>query len=313
MLYLWHKTGYWVVADLRHLQIRHELIIEILRKLFVRLGYVLTTTETYFWYTHLAFWNRDCELFFQSGWQKGAVAQAAVRVVVFQLSPFNILRPRWWASVNGPVQCSLCVIYRVLHNGLPFSFPERFVWLYLLWLSVTLSLVAVQRIWTEMTLNRLFCRMKILLLCPFSLTVKLSQIFWLISFSKWTSSIRRRFFVAWTTPLLLASCITLEITGQQARHCVFPTQWVSCSNSKASVRKKHLWAVSPTAFWPYFHMWHDDPITSCKEMQPLHGSTIFFYGWQCVTFQPSHKLMKEVFSLISSLYSGSFPIWVPSL
>jgi hypothetical protein len=35
--------------------------------------------------------------------------------------------------------------YRVLHNSLPFSFPKIFMWSCLLWLSVTVSLSAVQR------------------------------------------------------------------------------------------------------------------------------------------------------------------------
>jgi hypothetical protein len=36
-------------------------------------------------------------------------------------------------------------IYRVLHNNLLFSFPKIFMWSCLLWLSVTVSLSAVQR------------------------------------------------------------------------------------------------------------------------------------------------------------------------
>jgi hypothetical protein len=69
----------------------------------------------------------------------------------------------------------LDVIYRVLHNSLPFSFSKIFVWVCLLWLSVTPSLSSVQRIRAEMTLNRPCCEVKMLPLCSFSLVVYLTN------------------------------------------------------------------------------------------------------------------------------------------
>ena len=84
--------------------------------------------------------------------------------------------------------------YRVLHNSLPFLFPEMFVWSHLLWLSVTLSLSVVQRIWAEMIVNQLFCGMNMLPPFSLSLIIKLSRKVWLINFSKWTSNPRTRFF-----------------------------------------------------------------------------------------------------------------------
>jgi hypothetical protein len=74
------------------------------------------------------------------------------------------------------------VKYRVLHNSLPFSFSKIFVWVCLLWLSVTPSLSSVQRIRAEMTLNRPCCELKMLPSCSFSLVVKLSHKFWPVSF-----------------------------------------------------------------------------------------------------------------------------------
>ena len=96
----------------------------------------------------------------------------------------------WSVEVGGGGH----VIYRVLHNSLPFSFPKIFMWSCLLWLSVTVSPSAVQRTWAKTTLNQPFCETKMLLLVSVSLVVLLFHKFEPQKLFKWTSNTKTSFY-----------------------------------------------------------------------------------------------------------------------
>ena len=65
--------------------------------------------------------------------------------LLFRSNPRPSLASKGSAVADGDSR-----VYRVLHNSLPFSFPKIFVLSCLLWLSVTVSLSAVQQIRAEM-------------------------------------------------------------------------------------------------------------------------------------------------------------------
>jgi len=81
---------------------------------------------------------------------------------------------------------------------------------------------------------------------------------------------QEKVFCSMKTPLLLALCITLEITGQQARHCqglhagpYFPLSKFWVSISKALLQRSILGGVSNCFLG--LSLSHDNPTISFKK------------------------------------------------